>query len=223
LRSVPLQKVEGEGGFYDLEVAASGLYVEPTAAEHAVWRIGRDGRVLSTDFPVPKAEAERLDLLTGGVAGVNGEATARMGEVRLERDADGAVLAWLVGRNEIYRADAAGRWSPFAPGVFASGPDETVRGADVGTDDERWYVRGRGALFYWKGTPVFLGSHTMLERQGKVGTLYLFPEGRELFEACNGWFVVDVATDDTGYAALTNRGVVIGDFAAAPEAMAGKP
>lgn len=223
LRAVPIQNVDGEGGFSDLAVGRSGLFVEPTSADHAVWRIGRDGKVLSTDFPLPPADPARLDALAGWVSPGVGEAGSPMGEVRLEQEADGGVLAWLVGRNELYRADAAGQWAPVAPGVFSSGTAETVRGADVGARGERWYVNGRGALFYWKGTPVFLGSHAMLERQGKVGTLYLFPEGRDLFESCNGWFILDVATDESGYAALTDRGLVVGDFAAAPEEMKGKP
>lgn len=223
LRSVPLQKVEGEGGFYDLAVASSGLFVEPTAAEHAIWRVGRDGKVLSTDFLVPPADPARLDSAAARMAGAHGEPGRTMGEVRLEHDEDGAVLAWFAGKNEIYRADAAGQWAPVASGIFSGGSGDTVRGVDVGTNDERWYVNGRGALFYWKGTPVFLGSHSMLERQGKTGTVFLFPGGRELFEACNGWFIFDVASDESGYAALTNRGVVIGDFAAAPEGIQGKP
>ncbi len=213
LRSVPLQKVEGEGGFYDLAVASSGLFVEPTAAEHAIWRVGRDGKVLSTDFPVPPIDPSLLDAAAVPGGSTQGEPGPQNGEVRLEHDADGAVLAWFPGKNEIYRADAAGHWSPVAPGIFSAGSGDTIRGADVGTDDERWYVNRRGALFHWKGTPVFVGSHSMLERQAKSGTVFLFPGGRELFEACNGWYIFDVATDDSGYAALTNRGVVIGDFA----------
>lgn len=221
LRTVPLQKVEGEGGFSDLAAAPSGLFAEPTSADHAVWRIGRDGKVLATDFPVPPAASPGLDVAALRIEG--GGDLGPIGEVRLEHDADGAVLAWLVGRDEIYRADAAGQWAPVDPGLFSAGSGDTVRGADIGTNDERWYVQGRGALFYWKGTPVFLGSHSMLERQGKTGTLFLFPDGRELFETCNGWFIQDVATDPSGYAALTSRGVVIGDFATAPAGIEGRP
>lgn len=223
LRLVPLQKVEGEGGFYDLAAGPAGLFVEPTAAEHQLWRVGRDGKVLATDFPAPPVDPAHFDPVSAQGGGAQGEPGESRGQVRLEHDADGAVLAWFPAKNEVYRADAAGRWSPVDPKIFASGPDEPVRGVDVGTKNEHWYVNGRGALFYWKGTPVFLGSHSMLERQGKTGTVFHFPGGRELFEGCNGWFIFDVATDESGYAALTNRGVVIGDFAAAPGAIVGKP
>lgn len=223
LRTVPLQKVEGEGGFHDLAAGPSGLFVEPTAAQHAVWRIGRDGKVLSTDFPAPPIDPARLEPVAPRASGAADEPGPNIGEVRFEHDADGAVLVWFTGKNEIYRADAAGHWAPVDPGIFSTEPSETVRGVDVGTKNEHWFVNGRGALFYWKGTPVFLGSHSMLERQGKTGTVFHFPGGRELFETCNGWFIVDVATDDSGYAALTNRGIVIGDFAAAPEALQSRP
>ncbi|HXU29365.1 MAG TPA: hypothetical protein VN851_02210 [Thermoanaerobaculia bacterium] len=223
LRTVPLQKVEGEGGFYDLAAGPSGLFAEPTAAEHAVWRIGRDGKVLSTDFPVPPIDPAHFDPTAPQAAGANGEPGPVAGEVRFEHDADGAVLAWFPGKNEIYRADAAGQWAPVDSKIFATGQSDPVRGVDVGTKNEHWYVNGRGALFYWKGTPVFLGSHSMLERQGKTGTVFLFPGGRELFEACNGWFIFDVAADASGYAALTDRGVVIGDFATAPEGIPTPP
>jgi len=221
LRTVPLQKVEGEGGFYDLAVAPSGLFVEPTAATHAIWRVGRDGHVLATDFAVPPIDPTRLGGLEKGESG--GEAGRSWGRIRLEHDRDGAVLVWFGGTNEVFRADAAGNWAPVDPGIFATGGDDPVRGKDVGTDNEHWYVNGRGALFYWKGTPVFLGSLSMLEKQGKAGTIFHFPGGRELFETCNGWFIFDVATDDSGYAALTNRGIVIGDFGAAPEALQSQP
>ncbi|HEV7668618.1 MAG TPA: hypothetical protein VGS22_08850 [Thermoanaerobaculia bacterium] len=215
LRIVPLQKVEGEGGFYDLAAAPSGLFVEPTAAQHSIWRVGRDGKVLSTDFPAPPIDPAQISSLEGSEA-AQGGAVRSAGRVRLEHDRDGAVLVWFGGTDEVFRADAAGNWAPVDPGIFSSGSDEPVRGVDVGTKNEHWYVNGRGALFYWKGTPVFLGSHSMLEQQGKMGTIFHFPGGRELFEACNGWFIFDVAVDDSGYAALTDRGVVIGDFAGTP-------
>ncbi len=223
LRTVPLQKVEGEGGFYDLAVGPSGLFVEPTAADHAVWRVGRDGKVLSTDFAVPPIDPAHFDSIAAPGGSAAGETGIPRGEVRFEHDADGSVLAWFPAKNEIYRSDAAGRWSPVDSEIFSTGTGDPVRGVDVGTKNEHWYVNGRGALFYWKGTPVFLGSHSMLEKQGKTGTVFLFPGGRELFETCNGWFIFDVATDESGYAALTNRGVVIGDFAGAPGGIQTKP
>ncbi len=214
LRAVPIQNVEGEGGFYDLAAAPSGLFVVPTAAEHAVWRIGRDGKVLGTDFPVPPIDPERFEAAPSQPTSA---------EVRLEHDASGAVLAWFSAQRLVYRADAAGHWAPVDPGIFSSGGDEPVRGVDVGTKNEHWFANGRGSLFYWKGTPVFLGAHSMLEQQGKQGTVFHFPGGRDLFEACNGWFILDVATDPSGYAALTDRGVVIGDFAAEPAAIHPEP
>ncbi len=216
LREVPLQKVVGEGGFDALAVSPSGLFVHPTAAEHAVWRVGRDGKVLGTDFPVPPIDPDQVGVFGSGAHGANGDGGLAGGGVRFEHGSDGALLVWFTGRDEVYRADAAGSWAPVDPGIFTSGGEDPVRGIDVGTQNEHWYVNGRGGLFYWKGTPVFLGSHSMLERRGKTGTIFHFPGGRELFEACNGWFIFDVAADEAGYAALTDRGVVIGDFAPAP-------
>ncbi len=221
LRQVPLQKVEGEGGFLDLVAAPSGLFAEPTSSDHRVWRIGRDGQVLGTDFPAlaldPKSPSPLDSLGPGG------------SPVRLEHDAAGAVLAWFPDQRELYRADAAGRWAAVDPSIFAAGGSDPVRGVDVGGENEHWYANGQGAFFYWKGTPVFVEAHSMLERKGKIGTIYQFPGGRELFEPCNGWFVLDVATDETGYAALTDHGVVIGDFAGVgpavtePEGLGSRP
>ncbi len=93
-----------------------------------------------------------------------------------------------------------------------------VQGVDVGGADEQWYV-GRDAtdVFLWKGRPVFLGPAAA---GGLLSRVFFVPTAggtRELVESCYGNLILDVATDGTRYAAITERTVVFGDIASAPD------
>lgn len=217
-RAVKVQKVQGNGSFQRLVLAPDAIYAAPACAETAVWRIDRDGNVLATAFP-----AAPPDPAAGGAPMKLEE--LRCSAVRLERDADGRVLAWDPHRKTLHRSDDKGVWTASTPGVFQSVqealPDENVvTGVAVGKRDEQWYVKGGPRdLFWWKGRPVFLGPITSRSAGGHE-TVLLVPQQdgiREVIESCHGATIRSIATTPTQYAAITWEAIVFGDFATAPD------
>lgn len=220
LSSVRLQRVEGTGGFLDLAVARDAIYATPTCSEDGIWRIDRSGKILGSAFSMPKPEAgaveepARLDEMPG------------CNPVQIERDQNGRVIVWSHREGKVQQADDQGAWSEGPAALFAKLPaSNTVRGLDVGGRSERWYLSRRPEnLFFWKGKPVFVGNIVTKSVSKGLGiehdtTLYV-PEGdrvREVVEDCHGAYLIDVAADETGYVALTDRGLIFGDFATAPD------
>jgi hypothetical protein len=220
-RVVKIQKVQGSGGFKRLRVAPDAIYAAPFCAETAVWQIDRDGKVLGTSFPVPPPEPgaadepRKLDELGCSA-------------VRLERGADGRILAWDPQHETLQQADGKGAWTaadPAAAGRFKAvldaSPDQTVvKGVAVGKRDEAWFIKsGPRELFWWKGRPAFLGALTTRNRGGN-DTLLLVPQGekmKEVVENCYGAPIVSIATTPTQYAAITYAAIILGDFATAPD------
>jgi hypothetical protein len=219
MSTVKLQrKVEGAGGFSGLVVARDAIYAQPTCADTAVWRLDRSGKVLGTAFNAPaKTEDEAQVLLPGGPT------QSGCYSVRLERDAQGRLLAWDRKNKTVSQVDDQGHWSPAESPLFSHfteyGSDLSLKGVDIGERSEQWYFPGVGGnLFFWKGKPVFVGNFTIKERsRGNDTVLYLPGEDREILMTCNGFAVNRVAADGTGYAALTYRFLILGDFASAPD------
>lgn len=214
--TLKLQKVEGEGGFWDLEVAGDALYAAPFCAEHGVWRIDRSGNVLGTAFPVPKpegAEDEPIDL----------SQPTSCQTVQLESDSEGKILAWNRPEEKVYSLGAGGTWSEGPTWLVSNLPaGGIVQGLNVGEQDERWFLTSSSArLFTWKRTPVFVVNPVMRNRGLGSDTVLLVPrEGsvaRSLVDDCHGARIIDAAGDATGYVALTDRGLIFGDFATAPD------
>jgi hypothetical protein len=217
--TVKLQrKVEGPGGFSGLVMARDSIYAQPTCAESVVWRLDRSGKLLGTAFKAPAKSQDE-------VFQVNSQGHPNCYAMRLERDSQGRILAWDIGKRETYQVDAEGNWTPSDSRLFsqlqAAGPGLGLKGVGIGEQSEQWYFTGvSGNLFYWKGQPVFLGSRTMKERsRGSDTVLYLPGENapREVIMVCNGFPVQRIATDATGYAALTDRFLILGEMAGAPD------
>jgi hypothetical protein len=216
-KAVKIQKVEGHGGFRRLLVAADAIYAAPECAETGVWRISQDGKVLGTAFPAPPRSADeplRPDELN-------------CSPVRLERDAEGRIVAWDPATETLRRADAQGAWTEVDSGFFRTVEDSlpgaqqtVVKGVAVGEKDEQWYLKSRPRdLFWWKGKPVFLGPITT-KSAGGLETLLLVPgpdQVGEVIENCYGSTIRAIASDATRYAAITSNAVVLGDFATAPD------
>jgi len=222
-RSVKIQtKVEGTGSFQRLRVAPDAIYAAPSCAEAAVWRIDRDGKVLGTAFSdSPVKLAGNDEPLQPG--------ELRCSFVRLERGANGEVLAWDAQKKTLHQADGQGTWTaadPIHAGFFKAVEDAqptmtVAKGMAVGKRDEAWYVTTgiMGDLFWWKGKPVFLGPVTALSAGG-ANTLLLVPRGdgmREIVESCYGAMIVAITTTPTQYAAVTRDAIILGDFATAPD------
>lgn len=220
MSTIKLQrKVEGAGGFSGLTVARDAIYAQPTCADSAVWRLDRSGRLLGTAFNAPPRTDDDLPVMAPG------QPQSACYSVRLERDAEGHVLAWDRKNRTAYQADGQGSWSPTESRLFANfkefGPDLSVKEVNVGEQSEQWYFPGVGGnLFFWKGQPVFVGNFTAKERARGNDTVLYIPgaaAAREVIMTCNGFAVRRVAADSTGYVALTDRFLILGDLANAPD------
>jgi hypothetical protein len=230
-KTLPLQKVVGEGGFRELLVADDALYARPTSAEKLIWRIDRTGKVLDTAFDSKEPSAASL-----AVGQVHDYQSL---EVRLLRDGLGHVLVWDAGAGKVFQADGKGGWTE-RDDIHWFDHDRgrmTVRGVNIGGKDELWYMagEGRGQLFYWKGRPVFLGPYGWGERSAS-GQIFYVPGGgnvatsgdaahpvhpaddvAQYLEVCHGNFLSRVASNATSYAAITDKAVLFGDFVDAPD------
>ena len=220
MSTVKLQrKIEGEGGFSGLVVARDAIYAQPTCADTAVWRLDRSGRLLGTAFNSPPANAAG-----GGLpAGKQGPERLLPGASRARRA--GAHPGLGPREEDRPTVDDQGNWAPAQSRVFAHfkemGQDLGIKGVNVGEKSEQWYFPGVGGnLFFWKGRPVFVGNYTAKERaRGADTVLYLPGEdaSREILMPCNGFAVRRVAADPTGYSAVTDRFLILGEIASAPD------
>jgi hypothetical protein len=215
---VEVRNVGGDGGFDGIRVARDAIYATPVCAKDAVWRLDRQGNVLGSAFPIPDRPApdpdEVLDPMELGCS-----------KVRLERNPegiDGNVFAWDFGEHKIFNVDAQGAWTEADPGVFKeiSIHPSTARGADVGTKSEQWYVSGIvRSLVYWKGRPVFLGSHASRPDSG-VDTVLVVPgktSPRDALHTCGGEAIQHAATTTDHYAAITDRALILGGMSGTPD------
>ncbi|MDP9120909.1 MAG: hypothetical protein M3O15_05985 [Acidobacteriota bacterium] len=209
---LPIPRVVGTGGFDALRVTADAIYATPICAADAVWRLDRSGKVISSTFPVePTTEVQ--------------PAGSGCSKVRLERDRDGRILAWDTGKGTVQQVDAQGVWTPAGPAdsdLFTSLSTGTVvHGVDVGSRQEQWYLSSFHNLFYWKGQPVWLGARTIkVGSPAAADTVLLLPRKpvpEALIESCKGHALLAVAASSTRYAALIRIGIVLGDFASAPD------
>jgi hypothetical protein len=214
------RKVEGSSGFVGLIVARDSIYAQPTCAEIAVWRLDRSGKLLGTAFKVPAKTGDEPQVLQA-----DGPVGTACFSMLLERDLQGHILAWDREEKAAYQVDDQGNWTPIESRLFSvlkeQGSGLNLKGVNVGDSSEQWYFRGAGGnLFFWKGEPVFLGSYTIKEKtRGNDTVLYLPAESgyREVIMPCNGFSVRRVVTDTAGYVALTERFLVLGDPATAPD------
>jgi hypothetical protein len=213
------RKVEGSGGFASLIVARDSIYAQPTCAENPVWRLDRSGKLLGTAFKAPAKTDNEPEAFQA-----NSLAETACYSMLLERDLQGRILAWDRTEKTAFQVDDEGNWTPSESPLFAQlkeqGSGLNLKGVDVGKQSEQWYFRGAsGSLFFWKGQPVFLGSYTIKEKSRGSDTVLYLPAksgSREVIMPCNGFTVRSVATDAAGYAALTERFLVLGDPATAP-------
>lgn len=201
-----------EGGFDGIRVNRDAIYASPVCAKDAVWRLDRSGNVLGSAFPVgeikiPDEPVHPMEL--------------RCSKVRLERDAQGGLVAWDYSRRKVWRVDGQGSWSETDPGFFqgVSIHPSTAKGVDLGTETEQWYVAGRAhSLFYWKGRPAFLGNSASGGTLGTATVLILPGKGspRDALDDCGGKMILSAATTAERYAAITGEELILGEMAGAP-------
>jgi hypothetical protein len=195
------------------------IYAQPTCAEAAVWRVDRSGKVLGTAFPAPKPADSEAEVLQPGKPQLD------CFSMRLDRDAEGQILAWNIKDRKTWRVDDQGAWTPSVSHLFEHLPGDasslTLRGMATfqqpTTETESWSVdNGVGKLFYWKGKPVLLSR----ERSPSGDTVLFLPDDagvHEVLMGCRKAYVREVATDATGYAAITSHFLALGDMAGAPD------
>lgn len=205
-------EVAGANGFDGIRVGRDAIYASPVCAEDAIWRIDRSGKVLGSAFPLGEIEVpdEPVDPME-----------LRCSKVRLERDAQGDLVAWDYSRRKVWRADGQGSWSETDPGFFqgVSIHPSTAKGVDLGRETEQWYVAGRAhSLFYWKGRPAFLGNHASGGTLGTATVLILPGQGspRDALDECGGKMILSAATTAERYAAITQEELILGEMAGAP-------
>jgi hypothetical protein len=220
MTTVPLQrKVVGKSGFGRLLAAPDALYAAPICGDYGIWRIDRKGKVLGTSFPVEHRPDEVLNPDTMPCA-----------EARIERDLEGRILAMKKG-GQVFRAEPSGAWTAIETDLLRAAPARAVRGTRYGKQrrgqpGEYYYAAGYlDALFFWKGRPVFFGAPNPQAQQFVVAT-FVMPDpanaadpkaAKRLPARCGPEGIVDVATDETGYAAITPGTLFFGDFASAPD------
>jgi len=219
MTTVPLQrKVRGKSGFARLLVAADALYAAPICGDYGVWRIDRKGKVLGTAFPVEHKPDEILDPDTMPCASAH-----------IERDQEGRILA-RTKDDKVFRAEMTGVWTPIETALLRIAPNQTVRATRFGKQrrgqpGEYYYAAGYlDSLFFWKGKPVFFGAPGAKADPSVAIAGFYLPDPatgpkavKHLPARCAQQAVVDVATDATGYAALTHSHLFFGDFAGAPD------
>lgn len=219
MTTVPLQrKVRGKSGFARLLVAPDALYAAPICGDYGVWRIDRQGKVLGTAFPVEHQPDEVLDPDTMPCA-----------SARIERDREGRILARVKG-DKVFRAEPTGAWTPIETDLLRAAPAQAVRATRFGKQrrgqpGEYYYAAGyMDALFFWKGKPGFFGAPGARPETTLVAPTFYLPdpaagpkEVKRLPARCGQEAIVDVATDATGYAAITHGQLFFGDFASAPD------
>ena len=212
---IPLQGITGTSDFRDLRVEGDTVWAVPICAGYRLLRFDRTGRLRGTVFRIEPPPADAPEE-------IRDSATLGCGIVLLERDAAGRLLAFDPAERLTYERDAQGEWVASESPLFAAFPTyerSVVQGVDVGSAEEEWYV-GMGAddVFLWKGWPVYLGPFTSGNRTSRVLIVPTAGGGtRELVESCYGNLILDVATDGRRYAAITERTVVFGDVASAPD------
>ncbi len=212
---IPLQGITGTSDFRDLRLEGDTVWAVPICAGYRLLRFDRTGRLRGTALRIePRPQGTVEDI----------QETSRLGcgGVLLERDAAGRLLAFNPVEQLTYELDAQGEWVASASPLFAGFPDyerSVVQGVDVGGADEQWYVGGDATdLFLWKGRPVFLGPAASGNRVSRVFIVPTAGGGTNaLVESCYGNLILDVATDGRRYAAITERTVVFGDVASAPD------
>ncbi|HVT19741.1 MAG TPA: hypothetical protein VHQ90_26600 [Thermoanaerobaculia bacterium] len=209
--------MEGPGGFHRILAGEDALYVEPTAAERRVWRVERSGKVLGTFFssPAPPPTADEPV-----------DTQQHRGRcLSLEKDPSGKILALDRCSGRALEADGQGGWAErrdltWVGQLPAITPPHTVKGTGVGTAAERWQVGfGTGHLFYWKGRPLVLGPPAVGVKDTAAVVYVADRPGERILETCLGRYLMfEVAASAESFAAISQRAIVYGDLAAAPDA-----
>ena len=221
---VRIPRLEGEGGFRDILVDEEGIYVVPTCAEHALWKVDRKGALLDQAF---KREGEEVPLT------LRTEFTPEEGQgsvagclpVSLARDLSGRVTVFDGVDRTFYRHES-GSWTPVLQVLDPELPAGGVRVDFPGTENAVWKpgwgAAGNALGFFFLGEePVFQPEMEMEISQKVKGVQYLRymrprTEGLEVaFERCKdfSWFAPPlVVSDEHGFVSTLDSQLILGSF-----------
>ncbi len=226
-RIVKIQRLEGQGGFRDVLVDESGVWVVPTCAENALWKIDRTGKVLQQEFqrtgtePLTLRESFTPEESQGSITGCI--------PVSLVRDSAGRIALYDGVSRSFYRREEED-WRPFLQlpePVREALPSGGVQVEFPGTDQETWSpasdFSGDAPAFFFAGDTPFLQPSVFADLKIKERLVYYIryerPETAGLstaFERCSELDsfvrVGTVASDPSGYVAAFGTSLLLGTF-----------
>jgi hypothetical protein len=215
---VRIPRLEGQGGFREVMVDEEAVYVVPTCAEHALWKVARDGKLLGQAF---QREGEEVPLT------LREEFTPEEGQgslvgcipVSMARDLSGRVTV-LDGLSRSFYRQEAGEWKPFLEIPDPELPAGGVRVDNPGTEQAIWTLSaGHLPGFFFLGEePVFQPELDERSKPGRIVLKYLRPSSEGIttaFENCKAisWGErARIVTDQHGFVSAINNQLVLGTF-----------
>ena len=224
---VRIPRLEGEGGFRDVLVDEEGIYVVPTCAEHALWKVDRKGEVLDRAFQ-RQGEEVPLTLRTEFTPEEGQGSVVGCLPVSLARDLSGRVTVFDGVDRTFYRRES-GSWTPVLQVPDPELPAGGVRVDHPGTENAVWQpgwgASGNTLRFFFLGEePVFQPEMEMELSRKVVGLQYLryMRPGTEgltvAFERCQdfSWFAPPlVVSDEHGFVSALDNHLILGTFGGA--------
>jgi hypothetical protein len=226
-RVVKIQRLEGQGGFRDVLVDESGIWVVPTCAENALWKIDRTGKVLQQEFR--RAGTEPLTLRESFTPEESQGSITGCIPVSLARDSAGRIALFDGASRSFYRREEED-WRPFLelpePAREAL-PSGGVRVDLPGTDQETWAPAsgwsGDAPAFFFAGDTPFFQPSVLADLKTKGRRVYYIRYERSepagvstAFERCSDLDsfvrVGTVASDPSGYVAAFGTSLLLGSF-----------
>jgi hypothetical protein len=224
-RTLKIARLEGQGGFHDILVEESGIWVVPTCAEHALWKVDRKGKVLQQE--IRRDDREPLTLRKSFTPEEGQGSVTGCVPVSLARDSTGRVAIYDgESRSFFYRREDKA-WKPFLElpeAVRAELPSGGVRVDFPGTGGETWapvsnYSGDAPGFFFAGDAPVFQPSVISVGKRFDRFIRYERPEPAgvsTIFERCRGvdvsaWEITG-ASDRSGYVAAFGGTLLLGTF-----------
>lgn len=212
-RLVSGPRVEGQGGFTQIRIGPDAIYATPTGTANAVWRLSREGKLLSQSFP--RAVREESDIrIAGDTAGA----------FFLARNLEGSVVGFDLLSGQFYRSKSGGSWE-LLPDRFparSASHARSLHGEAVGTSAESWFFSDEiHGFLYLPGGPVLIGGAAQGLRIGNNGTvLFRMRDDRiqTAIENCihNGPLIA--VSDSMGFAAVSTGNYAVIDRSGARSA-----
>lgn len=218
---VRIPRLEGEGGFRDVLVDEEAVYVVPTCAEHALWKVARDGKLLGQSFR--REGEEPLTLRTEFTPEEGQGSVVGCLPVSLARDLSGRITVFDGSSRTFYRQEA-GEWTPFLEIPDPDLPAGGVRVDNPGTQAEIWMpgwgASGNAPDFFFLGEgPVFQPDYDYEgSKRGMMQLKYLRPGTggvTPVFERCKAgsWHgKAQVVSDRHGYVTSIANQLILGTW-----------